>query len=145
MTTANAGYDFVRIKRSEPHILALYELLQKRSHPISHTKLPGYTEHTAFVINHPYRAWYLIRTGGAFTGTVYLLKDNSIGISIANGDCHAARESIAWIRKKYKPLSAVKSIRTASFHVNVALDNTPLKQTLEDIGAIPVQLTYAIL
>ena len=39
----------------------LYDQLRNRIHTISHNKLPSFNEHKQFVINNPYRAWFMIQ------------------------------------------------------------------------------------
>ena len=64
----------------------LYELLRERSSEadkfvnISHRKLPRWKDHVRFVDSKPYAAWYLIRHGEDYVGTVYLSKSDEIGI-----------------------------------------------------------------
>ena len=70
----------VVVKKSDYRFL--YELLKKRdpSVNISHRKMPTYKEHQKFVASKPYRAWYVIYMGNAKTGSIYLSKQNEIGI-----------------------------------------------------------------
>ena len=63
------------------HIRLLYILLSKRKYNISHKKLPSYREHKKFVINSPYRVWYLIKNVNRFIGSTYISKENNIGIN----------------------------------------------------------------
>ena len=69
---------FISVEKTLEHIEVLYSLLNKRSHKISHTKQPSFSEHKNFVLNHPYIAWYLIQMNGDWIGTVYLLDNNTI-------------------------------------------------------------------
>lgn len=66
--------------RSAPTLL--YELLKTRvpHMNISHQKLPSLKEHKRFVRSIPYRYWYLIEVGRRFVGSVYLTRQNEIGI-----------------------------------------------------------------
>lgn len=60
----------------------LYELLKNRNPKtnISHKVLPTYKEHKKFVNSKPYKVWYVIRMGRAKVGSIYLSKQNEIGI-----------------------------------------------------------------
>ena len=60
----------------------LYNLLKERNPQtnISHKKMPSYAQHVKFVNSHPYAKWYIIEKGGEEVGSVYLSKQNEIGI-----------------------------------------------------------------
>lgn len=66
----------------------LYELLRERTpeQSISHKEMPTYERHLAFVIGFPgsgpYFAWYLIKSGDAVVGAIYLTRQWEIGIGI---------------------------------------------------------------
>lgn len=65
--------------------LPLYELLEDRPEEanISHREMPTWDEHISFIESRPYEAWYLI-VGEVpdILGTVYLTKNDEIGISL---------------------------------------------------------------
>ncbi len=132
----------VKVKKNEAHARALYELLKRRTHNISHVTMPPLEEHLQFVKHHPYRAWYLIEHQGDFVGSVYLLKSNNIGISVLPDFEACMAPALVSIMQKYQPLPAIKSVRTAEFSLNVALNNDVLKRVLESMGGFPVQETY---
>lgn len=60
----------------------LYRLLKERDPRanISHRKMPTYSEHQKFIKSRPYKAWYLIVLGNAKAGSIYLSKQNEIGV-----------------------------------------------------------------
>lgn len=62
----------------------LFELLQERDSRvnISHNKMPTYEKHVKFVISKPYSKWYVIKSGKHNFGSIYLTKNNEIGIFI---------------------------------------------------------------
>jgi len=64
----------------------LYQHLKERnpSANISHKKMPTYAEHVGFVMSHPYSKWYIIIHKNKKIGTIYLTKQNEIGIFIKN-------------------------------------------------------------
>lgn len=70
----------VKVKKSDYEFL--YELLKKRDPRanISHRKIPTYEEHQKFVTSNPYKAWYVIYMDDTKTGSIYLSKQNEIGI-----------------------------------------------------------------
>lgn len=70
----------VKVKKSDSRFL--YELLKKRDPRvnISHRKMPTYKEHQKFVTSKPYKAWYVIYMKNTKTGSIYLSKQNEVGI-----------------------------------------------------------------
>ena len=60
----------------------LYNLLKERepSTNISHKNMPSFSEHVTFVSSNPYFRWYIIEYQGKKSGSVYLSKNNEIGI-----------------------------------------------------------------
>jgi RimJ/RimL family protein N-acetyltransferase len=66
--------------------LFLYELLKNKdpNANISHKKMPSYDEHVEFVMSKPYTNWYIIEYDKKNIGTIYLSKQDEIGISINN-------------------------------------------------------------
>jgi RimJ/RimL family protein N-acetyltransferase len=65
----------------------LYNLLKER-HPktfISHKKVPTYEEHVSFVKSRPYSRWYIITHKRKKIGSIYLTKQNEVGIFLRRG------------------------------------------------------------
>ena len=64
--------------------LFLYELLKNKdpNANISHKKMPSYDEHVEFVMSKPYTNWYIIKYDKKNVGSIYLSKQDEIGISI---------------------------------------------------------------
>ena len=60
----------------------LFNLLKERDPKanISHKKMPTFLEHEQFVMSKPYRYWYVIESSKTKVGTIYLSKNNEIGI-----------------------------------------------------------------
>ena len=67
-------------------MLFLYELLKNKNpnSNISHKKMPSYDEHVEFVMSKPYTNWYIIECDKKNVGSIYLSKQDEIGISINN-------------------------------------------------------------
>lgn len=67
------------VKKSD--CLFLYDLLKERDHRvnISHKKMPTFEQHEKFVNSKPYFKWYIIESSED-VGSIYLTKDNEIGI-----------------------------------------------------------------
>lgn len=73
----------IRLKPvSKPDHEFLFELLKERDSlaNISHKKMPSYSEHIKFVKSKPYSHWYIIVFREIKVGTIYLTKQNEIGI-----------------------------------------------------------------
>ena len=62
--------------------LFLYELLsvRKPNLNISHKKNPTYAKHVNFVMSKPYSKWYIIYHATEKIGSIYLTKQDEIGI-----------------------------------------------------------------
>tara|TARA_B100000029_G_scaffold429534_1_gene439975 strand:- start:215 stop:652 length:438 start_codon:yes stop_codon:yes gene_type:complete len=60
----------------------LYELLMERDPTvnISHKQLPDYEQHKKFIKSSPYSKWYIINYCKRKIGSIYLSKQNEIGI-----------------------------------------------------------------
>ena len=60
----------------------LYKLLLERKQItfISHKKMPTYEEHVKFIESEPYSKWYIIQIDDKKIGSIYLTKENEIGI-----------------------------------------------------------------
>jgi hypothetical protein len=137
-------YTFIRVKKDNESTIALYRLLKRRAFNISQKTLPSFEKHKAFVFNHPYRIWYLIKLGNEYVGTVYLLKNNCLGIYLANLEPVGVLSVIKWILQKHKPLPEIKSVRAANYHINVPFHNMRLREILEENLSEPIQITYSI-
>ena len=62
----------------------LYDLLGERNPEvnISHKKMPTFEEHIKFILSKPYKEWNVLLLGKNKIGSVYLSKQNEIGIFI---------------------------------------------------------------
>ena len=63
----------------------LFELLKERDPRanISHKKMPSYDEHLKFVKSKPYTKWYIILKSKDRIGSIYLSKNDEIGIFLS--------------------------------------------------------------
>ena len=126
----------------ENQINVLFQLLKKRKYNISNTSLPTINSHIEFVKNHPYRAWYLIKSDGIYIGTTYVMKNNCIGISLID-DVSTFPQVVKLISKKHKPLKEIKSVRPSNFYINIAPNNILIESQLINLGAIKIQSSYS--
>ena len=64
----------------------LYDLLKHRDPNvnISHKKMPSFKEHVKFVKSKPYSKWYIIKQNNEKVGSIYLSKQNEIGLFLKN-------------------------------------------------------------
>ncbi len=63
----------------------LFDLLKERNPNanISHKKMPSYDEHIQFIRSKPYTKWYIILQSNKKVGSIYLSKNDEIGIFIS--------------------------------------------------------------
>ena len=63
----------------------LFDLLKERNPKanISHKKMPSYDEHIQFIRSKPYTKWYIILQSNKKVGSIYLSKNDEIGIFIS--------------------------------------------------------------
>ena len=63
----------------------LFDLLKERDSRanISHKKMPTYTEHIKFIKSKPYSKWYIIFKSKQKIGSIYLSKNDEIGIFVS--------------------------------------------------------------
>ena len=63
----------------------LFELLKERDPRanISHKKMPSYNEHLKFIKSKPYTKWYIILKSKDRIGSIYLSKNDEIGIFLS--------------------------------------------------------------
>jgi hypothetical protein len=132
----------IKIKKNSIHTKLLYEILIKRKVNISHKSPPSYFNHKNFVLNHPYRAWYLVKKNNEFVGNVYILKNNFIGININKYSRIITPALIEILLRKHKPLKPIKSVRADKFSFNVAPNDKEYISILEKMGAKLAQVTY---
>lgn len=122
----------------------LYSLLEEREHPISHEGMPHYDDHYDFVLNHPYRYWYIVEDDGIRVGAIYLGHDNSIGVVVAKEHQRKgwARKAIMEVMHRHEPLPPLKSVRSCGFIANIAPDNEASIKLFQSLGFMHIQNTY---
>lgn len=139
-----AKIEFEKIIATQAQIETLYLLFQQRSHKISADAI-DYTEHTKFVISHPYREWYLIKVTGLYVGSFYISQENTVGLNIKEDCTHDVVKKVAtFVRENYEPLPPILSVRGKDFAINVPPTNTVLAAILESLDARLIQKTYSL-
>ena len=119
--------------------LFLYELLtaRKSNVNISHKKLPTYVKHVKFVMSKPYSKWYIIYRATEKIGSVYITKQDEIGI-------HFKEKNITnKIRSKVLKMIIKKNPRDR-YLININSSNTKMKKFLKNEGFELIQHTYEI-
>lgn len=136
--------EFKKIIPTNSQIDELYALLVDRKYSISHKKVPSKSEHSDFVSQHPYVAWYLAYKNTSLIGSVYVQFDNSIGINLTEVFESDVVSVINYIKNNHKPLLPIKSVRSSEFFVNVASENTNYIQILKNLGKEEVARSFVI-
>ena len=107
--------------------LFLYNLLKTRDPlaNISHKKMPSYDEHVNFILSNPYPIWYIIEYEGKKIGSVYLSKQDEIGISLVDNSLYdKIGKSIIKLlfknnpRKRYFAKTSPQNKKLQNFFVN---------------------------
>lgn len=139
------GISFDRVSETAEHIDALYDLLKKRKHNISHLSVPTYAEHMSFVRNSPYRDWILIKMLDEYVGSFYVTNMNTIGINILDEYIESVLPCVILeVKSRYAPLPEVKSVRAGVFSINVAPSNSRVISILEGLGCGLTQVSYFV-
>jgi len=122
----------------ETHTRFLYQLLSERTQQqsISHRKMQSYLEHCLFVASEPYKAWYIIKSPVShdFVGSIYLTKQNEIGIFISQEKrgLGLAKAAIEKLMRLYD----------GPFLANINPQNQASIDFFEKMGFKQLQVTY---
>jgi hypothetical protein len=136
---------FEAVNGSTTQIKALYHLLKIRTHNISHKSIPTFEQHAQFVINNPYRVWYLLAGNDGYFGTVYVAENNNIGINMDSSRLiDILKIIIKKIESEIRPLPPITSIRNEKFTINVPISNQIMISAIKEIGYEPIQITFSI-
>ena len=134
--------DFESVIPSEEQIVRLFELLEQRLHRISCEEV-DFSKHEYFVKSHPYRDWFLIRFNNSYIGSFYVSNENTIGINLSDEYTSIVVPCIIrFVKRNYKPLPAIPSVRSGNFAINVPPTNVYLASALEAADAKIAQITY---
>lgn len=117
----------------------LWSLLKERPPEanISHRKMPTRNEHDRFVNSRPYKAWYLLRNGEEFVGSVYLTDRDEIGIFIfkAHQGNGYGRQAVEMLMARHK---------RDRYLANVNPANAKSISLFRKLGFVPLQMTYEL-
>lgn len=132
----------------------LYELMKERDPEIniSHSTLPTWEEHCAYVHRRPLRAWYLIevelpgvleRTRIGFVSATWL---NEIGIVLLKRwrFMGYGKAIIRRFLESLPPLPAEVGVRRGRWIANVAPGNQASHALFQSLGGKAIQVTYEL-
>jgi|AntAceMinimDraft_12_1070368.scaffolds.fasta_scaffold04988_7 hypothetical protein len=144
-STEYCSLTFEKVVSIDHHIDILFSMLSDRKHRISHVSMPCYEDHKDFVINHPYRFWFLVKEDINFIGSVYVTNQNTIGININDDKLRRSmRFIIDKIKSEFEPLPAIKSIRAGHFSINTSPSNANFISALEAYGCRVSQVCFTV-
>ena len=104
---------------------------------ISHKKIPTFKEHVKFVTSKPYSYWYIIIMGGTKVGSIYLTKQNEIGLFIKKDyQGHLIGQNVIQILMKKHPCKR--------FLANINPKNTKSINFFKNNGFSLIQHTYEL-
>lgn len=118
----------------------LYQLLLERDPiaNISHKKMPSYEQHLKFLKSKPYSKWYIIWNNEQRIGSIYLTKQDEIGIVIKK------EFQKGGIGKSALQLIINKNPRQR-YLANVAINNNKSKRFFEKNDFKLIQHTYELI
>lgn len=135
----------VNVYREPTAIAVLYALLQERpsSANISHSAMPTYREHTAFVHSRPYRMWWLIRVDGEFVGDLHVTNMNEIGVFIfaSHRGKGYGQAAVKLFMRRHKPLGDIPAVRVRAWLAHIAPKNDEGLRFFGKLGFRKVQET----
>ena len=144
MRTQKSEVNFEKITGSKEQIVALYNLLKKRIHVISHQKLPSFKDHKNFVLRNPYLDWFLVSKNSYPIGSFYIKRDNSLGLNLVIQDHATVIKIIDFINENLRPVSELPSEVPPFFYINVPYSNTELQKIVTEAELIPIQVSYKL-
>ena len=122
----------------------LYDLLLRRTFRISHQLMPNFDDHVNFILEHPYRSWFLLKDKDMYLGSFYIHNDNSIGINLITYEEEIVTWCLEFINKEFEPLSPIKSVIPPFFYLNVSPENTEMISLLKREGHEQIQLSFRV-
>jgi hypothetical protein len=144
MKSKTSIIELERVLKKPAQIKSLYKLLNQRKYSISSSKKPSFSEHTRFVRAHPYRAWYLIEVNNTHIGSIYIQRDNSIGVNLLDENNALVPSILQQLLLRWKPLTPIPSVRPAGFFINVPSANSALQKEIQKMGGKHIQNTYTV-
>lgn len=124
----------------ETDLKFLYKLLEKRDPiaNISHKKMPSYEEHVQFVLSKPYSVWYVIIANNERVGSIYLSKQDEIGILLTSDMTGKGVGKIALVQ-------LMRKNPRKRYLANVSPKNKKSMEFFEKNGFRFIQYTYELM
>ena len=122
----------------------LYDLLSKRTFKISHELMPDFDEHIKFVLENPYRCWFLLKNKDVYLGSFYIHNDNSVGINLIKYEEEIVIWCLKFINKQFEPLTPIKSVIPPFFYVNVSPKNMDMNSFFKAKNYELIQQSYRV-
>jgi len=131
----NSSIKLIPVKKSDCSFL--FDMLKKRDSRvnISHRTVPTYRNHVKFVLSKPYSKWYIIKYQTQKVGTIYLSKQDEIGLFIKN-------EFQRLCLEKKALQSLIKLNPRDRYLTNINPKNTKSKKFFQKNGFKLIQYTY---
>lgn len=117
----------------------LYNLLKQRkiSVNISHKKMPSFEKHVKFIMSNPYDKWKIVLLNKKKIGSVYLTKNNEIGITIIETMKRSGIENIIF-KKIFEENNEKRYL------VNISPKNKRLQEIVKKNNFKLIQNTYEL-
>jgi len=127
---------------NEERLKFLYNLLDTRKYSISHKNMPSFKDHVDFVYNHPYHKWFIIENQKVLIGSLYIHKDNSVGVDVMKQFEILIPDILSFLEKNFKPLPYIKSLRSKNFFFNLSPENIKLHNLFLSAGYRISQISF---
>ena len=127
---------------TDSQIKFLYELLKIREYSISHKIMPSFDSHKEFVLNNPYREWYILKYNDVNVGSLYINMDNTVGLHFLKEYRDIASNYLRLFEDRFKPLKAIPSKRSHLFSFNIAPEDKYMAELLKESGYQIIQVSY---
>ena len=112
---------FENVVPTDEQIITLYELLKQRTHNISHSVIPRFSEHSNFVRYNPYRAWFLLYLKDRYIGSIYITLENVLGVNILDPYIEICLETVvAKVMSEIDPLPLLPSVLSLLYRICLA-------------------------
>lgn len=106
--------------------------------------MPKFIDHKSFVLNHPYREWFLVSYDQAYIGSVYLTYENHMSISLLPNYYKEFNHILEWVMSEFPTLPESKSVRPSGYQMNVPLGDVEMEAMLKKLGCRKIQTTYLL-
>lgn len=125
------------VKKSDFNFL--YELLEERDYRdnISHKKMPAFNQHVNFVLSKPYSKWYIIFNDDKKIGSIYITKQNEIGLHFRNSE---------W-KEKFVEMAIrllIEKNQKEKYLININPKNKKMLNFFKNKGFQLIQYTYEL-